>query len=170
MLPLTYQTQRFTLQPYRREDQARFVEMFLDPSLAKYMDDHLKTEAEAADFFEKIFKLYTTKTDKWFWVWGVYEAGQLCAHLEVKETEHTNAAQLEIVYIVHFAERRRGLMTEVLAFLKVQGKTWGRQLIATVDPQNANSLALLRKLGITQQETLHDPITEAPYLKLILTE
>ncbi|MFK8105441.1 MAG: GNAT family N-acetyltransferase [Saprospiraceae bacterium] len=170
MLPLIYETQHLILRPYRRQDQVRFVEMFLDPSLAKYMDDHLKTEGEALDFFEKIFELYAAKMDSWFWVWGIYEKDKLCGHLEVKETEHTNATQLEIVYIIHFAERRKGLMTEVLAFLKKQSKIWKKQIIATVDPENTNSIALLQKWGITQQATLHDSATGAPYLKLSLAE
>ncbi len=171
MFPPTYQTQRFILKPYEPKDEERFIEIALDKESIHFMGGANGIEAEARELFQKILKTYPLQDQdrRWFWIWGVYEDDRLCAHLEMKDTENTQPHELEIVYMVHPDARRKGLMTEVLLFLKSQQIEWNRRIIATVSPNNLNSLSLLEKWGIESKETLTDSETQKVYYKLILS-
>ncbi len=172
MKPPIYQTPRFTLQPYTTKDEERFVEMSIDVVSVEFMGGAEGIEAEERALFQSIFKLYEKEDSaRWFWIWGVYEDDRLCAHLELKETGHTEVGkELEVVYMVHPDERRRGLMTEVLAFLKETHTEWKRQIIATVSPKNENSLSLLEKWGVERKEWIENEEDEDGYWKLWLKQ
>jgi len=170
MLPPTLKTDQYTLKPYVSEDEERFIEMALDPMSIQFMGGATGNEVEERKLFKKIFEVYKRKDERWFWLWGIYKGDLLCGHLEMKETEHTNDNELEIVYMMHPTERQKGVMTKVLSFLKQQQKSWGRRIIATVSPENINSIALLEKWGIDKKETLTDNETGKEYFKLILNE
>jgi len=86
----------------------------------------------------------------------------------MKDTENTEADELEIVYMVHPAERRKGLMTEILDFFKTNQTEWKRRIIATVSTKNLISLSLLEKWGIEEKKNLTDPETNKKSYKLIL--
>lgn len=170
MKPPTYFTRRFVLQAYQKTpySEQRFVEMGTDSAVVQFMDGATGDKEAEHQLFQKIFNLYKQKQgSRWFWIWGIYEGKKLCGHLELKETEHTNEHELEIVYMTHPAERNRGLMTEVLAFMKVQQAAWKKQLIATVYINNITSISLLKKWGIVRQEILTD--NSRTYLKLHLS-
>ncbi len=170
MLPPIYHTQRFTLQAYRPEDENRFVEMTLDQESVRFMGGANGIEAEERALFQKVLQIYEKpQEERWFWIWGVYENNRLCAHLELKETEHTASDELEVVYMVHPDARRKGLMTEILDFAKQEQSTWRRRIIATVSPKNQASLQLLQKWGVAKKEMLKDKETGDEYLKLTLT-
>lgn len=170
MKPPTYHTPRFTLQAYAPKDENRFVEMSMDSVSVEFMGGTEGIEAEERALFQRIFKLYENEdSQRWFWIWGVYEDDRLCAHLELKETGHTAVGkELEVVYVVHPEERRKGVMTEVLAFLKGRKGEWKRKIIATVSPKNAHSLALLEKWGIERKEWIEEE--EDGYWKMTLDD
>lgn len=167
MLPPIYQTKRFSLRPYQLNDLERFVELNMDEDVKEFMGGGFEAKEEAIALFHKIFEIYKKQDqNRWFWIWGIYENDKLSGHFELKETEHTNNTELEIVYIIHPDARRRGLMTEVLSFCQEKQKEWGKRIIATVDPKNVNSISLLNKWGIINQEIVKDE--ESDYLKLLL--
>lgn len=171
MKPPIYQTPRFTLQAYTSKDENPFVTMCIDPVSVVFMGGAEGIEAQEGELFQSIFKLYEKEdSTRWFWIWGVYEGEKLCAHLELKETGHTNSDELEIVYMVHPEERRKGVMTEVLAFLKENQEEWKRKIIATVSPKNIHSIALLEKWGIDKQEVVKDSDGGDDYLKIYLSQ
>lgn len=170
MYPPEFKTKQFTLKQYAPEDEDRFVEMSIDPTSVQFMGGSTGKEAEERKLFRKIFEVYKRTDERWFWIWGIYTNKQLCAHLEMKETEHTNDGELEIVYMVHPEERRKGLMTAVLSLLKQQQKIWRKRIIATISPNNLNSIALLQKWGIDKKEILADPDTGEKYFKFLLAE
>ncbi len=168
MLPPILYTERYIIKPYTSKDEDRFVEMALDEVSVRFMGGSSGIEAEERTLFKTIFSLYESKKPRWFWLWGVFnEEGIACAHLELKETEHTNSDEL-LVYMVHPNERRKGLMTEVLACLKQHQKEWGRKIIATVGPENENSVKLLERWGIEEKEDIADDETGGVYWKVRL--
>lgn len=170
MKPPIYTTERFTFRAYSLKDEERFVEMGMDPIAVQFMGGATGIAADERALFHSIFKLYEKKDGaRWFWIWGVYEEGRLCAHFELKETENTAENELEIVYMVHPAERKRGLMTAILAFLKRKQSVWNRQIIATVSPENIHSIALLEKWGISKKEWVKVE-GEQPFLKVWLEQ
>ena len=171
MKPPIYHTPRFTLQAYTSKDEERFVEMSVDAVSVEFMGGAAGIEAEERALFQRIFDLYEKEdATRWFWIWGVYEGDRLCAHFELKETENTEVGEeLEIVYMVHPEERRKGVMTEVMTFLKEKQGEWKRQIIATVSPKNVVSIALLEKWGIEGKEWIKDEEeSEGGYWKIQL--
>ena len=170
MIPPTLKTKNFILKPYSRENEDVFVEMGMDEISVQFMGGAMGIEAEERKLFRKIFEIYERNDQRWFWLWGIFRGDKLCGHLEIKETENTKEGELEIVYMIHPKERRKGIMSEILAFLKQKQKDWDRRIIATVSPENVNSIALLQKWGVDEQEILFDKETGKEYLKLILAE
>ncbi len=168
MYPPKLKTNRYIIQAYRPEDEERFVEMALDEVSVRFMGGANGIETEERQLFKKVFEIYERKDKRWFWLWGIYKDNVLCGHLELKESPNTNLDELEIVYMVHPAARRQGLMTEVLLLLKNEQHNWERKIIATVSPKNTNSIALLEKWGIDKRKALTDPETGKEYLKLTL--
>ncbi len=150
-------------------DEDRFIEMALDKTSVEFMGGATGIEEKESAMFHRIFRLYEQNNKRWFWIWGIYKKEQLCGHLELKETEHTDKNELEIVYMMHPQERRKGIMTKVLSFIKAQQPNWQRRIIATVNPTNMHSIILLEKWGIDKREECVDPEDGKPYLKLTLS-
>jgi RimJ/RimL family protein N-acetyltransferase len=169
MKPPILKTKRFSLKPYRKTDRKRFKEMVSDPDSVRFMGGPDENVETGKNLFEKVFEVYQKEDGKFLLIWGVYAGKKLVAHFELKETEHTSGDELEIVYMVHPDERKKGVMTEIMDFVKKNQILWHRPLIATVDPQNEHSLSLLEKWGIEKKESLEDPETGEKYLKLNLT-
>lgn len=87
---------------------------------------------------------------------------------ETNKVEHTMYSELEIVYMIHPSQRRKGMMSMVLSFLKVKQQEWQKHIIATVSPENVDSIRLLQKWGIEKTEKLGNKETGEVYLKLSL--
>ncbi|MEM7102920.1 MAG: GNAT family N-acetyltransferase [Bacteroidota bacterium] len=168
MLPPELTTERLILKAYSPPDQNRFIEMSIDQESTQFMGNATGDFDEEKKLFKKILEIYATDQERWFWIWGIFEEKQLCGHLELKQTEHTNPNELEIVYMVHPNERRKGIMTEALSCIKQQQSTWQRRIIATVSPDNLASISLLKKWGIEKEESISDPESGETYLKLTL--
>lgn len=168
MLPPTYKTVNYTLEPYQPKDLRRYLEMSLDRDVITFMGGATGDRKAEEAMFDKIFQLYRSNDKRWFWVWAVYRNQELCAHLELKETKDTAGDELEIVYMVHPLERRKGIMTEVLSFLKANQGLWKRRITATVYPGNDRSFELLRKWGIEKESLVTDRETGETFRKVWL--
>ncbi|WP_062060673.1 GNAT family N-acetyltransferase [Aquimarina longa] len=170
MYPPVLKTNHLTLKPYTSDDEDRFIEMTLDIRSTQFMGGASGNEIEERKLFKKGLEIYKRNDKRWFWLWGIYRGDLLCGHLEIKETDHTNNNELEIVYMVHPEERKKGIMTEVLSLLKQNQKNWHKRIIATVNPKNLNSISLLKKWGIDKKEILISSETGKKYFKLTLDE
>lgn len=168
MLPPTLKTKKYTLKAYSKEDEDRFVEIALDKVSTHFMGGSIGIEAEERKMFHKIFEIYQRDEKRWFWLWGIYRYDILCGHIELKETEHTNEDELEVVYMIHPDERRKGIMYEVLVLLQKNQKSWQRKITATISSENKSSLALLKKCGIAKKEILQNGDTAS--LKITMIE
>lgn len=167
MRPPVYKTQHYTLAAYQLQDLERYLEMVLDGDLIAFMGGATGNLEKEKKMFEKIFELYRSKDQgRWFWVWAIYRDQTLCAHLELKETSDTRDDELEIVYMVHPAERRKGIMNEVLNYIKTKQGIWKRRITATVYPENKNSLELLKQVGVERQELITDSETGETFSKV----
>ena len=169
MLPPTYKTENYTLEPYQPKDLKRYLEMSLDKDVIGFMGGATGDRKAEEAMFDKIFELYRSNDNRWFWVWAVYRNQELCAHLELKETKDTTDNELEIVYMVHPRERRKGIMKEVLNFLKANQYLWKRRITATIYPDNNISFQLLRQWGIEREALITDRETGETFSKVWLS-
>ncbi len=165
MYPPILKSKQFTLRPYQQVDEERAIETALDPVSKRFMGGNNENPS-----LKKVFEVYQRTDDRWFWIWGIYKDDLLCGHLELKETENTNENELEIVYMIHPKERRKGIMTEIFSLLKTKQKNWGRRIIATVSADNVNSIALLKKWGIDKKEPRLNSETGEASFKIILSK
>jgi len=168
MLPPILKTDKYTLKAYSKTDEDRFVEIALDKVSTHFMGGSTGIEAEERKMFSKVFEIYKRKDKRWFWLWGIYKDDLLCGHIELKDTEHTNEDELEVVYMIHPDERRKGIMFEVLKLLQKNQTSWKRKIIATVSSENKNSILLLEKCGIAKKELLEN--SESGSFKITLNE
>jgi RimJ/RimL family protein N-acetyltransferase len=167
MYPPFYKTENYELVPYQQKDLERYLEIALDSDVVEYMGGATGDIEKEMKMFKKIFEIYRNQDQKrWFWIWAVYRDQTLCAHVEVKQTQDTAEDELEVVYMVHPAERRIGLMTEVLKFIKAKQSDWKRTIIATIYPENEHSYKLLEQIGIERQELITDAETGETFKKV----
>lgn len=163
MYPPILKSNQFALKPYQQADEDRAIETALDPISKRFMGGNNENPS-----LKKVFEVYKRTDNRWFWIWGIYNDDLLCGHLELKETENTNENELEIVYMIHPEERRKGIMTEIFSLLKIEQKNWGRRIIATVSSDNVNSISLLKKWGIDRKESILNSETGKESFKIIL--
>lgn len=140
-------TERLLLTPYSRADEADFVALFQTATVGRWFGDGMRTEQEDRAVFARIFAL--VYAEERFPVWAVRREGRYIGHAEIKPSPEPWLDGHEIVYGLEPAHQRRGLGTEVAQALTVYGhQTLGLpEVHATVDAENAASLALLKRLG-----------------------
>ncbi|MGW3492186.1 GNAT family N-acetyltransferase [Streptomyces sp. NPDC001020] len=141
----TLRTARLLLDPYVPEDEEAFVALFQDARVSQWMGNGPSSEADDRALFERIFtKVYARDL---FDVWAVRRDGHLIGHAEIKRTADVGGH--EIVYALSPAVWGAGLGTELAEGIVAYGfGTLGlTEVHATVDAQNAASLALLAKIG-----------------------
>ncbi|MCF2527849.1 GNAT family N-acetyltransferase [Yinghuangia soli] len=148
----TLTTARLVLRPYVPEDEDGFVRLFDDPSVTRWLG---MPSVDARTLFRRAF----TPEFKITWdIWGIWEDGAYVGHAEIKPSPDPQVDGHELVYALLPRAWGRGLGSEIAA--AVTGHGVGAlglaEVHATVDPANAASLALLRKLGYADVRDLVD--------------
>ncbi|MFB7930923.1 GNAT family N-acetyltransferase [Streptomyces sp. NPDC056039] len=141
----TLHTPRLLLDPYTPEDEERFVALFQDTRVSRWMGDGPASEPEDRALFGRIFtKVYAQDL---FDVWAVRRDGILVGHAEIKRTDAVDGH--EIVYALAPEAWGGGLGTELAEALVAYGfRTLGlSEVHATVDARNTASLHLLGRIG-----------------------
>lgn len=154
MTPAKLRTARAILRPFREDDREAAVALHEDPRVCRYMGDGTVPDGEA--LFNAIFGVYASQEARWFEIWAVEVHGELVGHAELKESEHTRPGELELVYCLRPEIWGKGLGGEVAAALCQRARDLERIPIATVHPENAASLSLLRRLRFAPLEALDE--------------
>ena len=165
MHPPIIQEGNFVLKPYQVTDEVRFLEICLDDSSIQFMGGNTGIEEKERALFYKIFDIYASEEKRWFWIWGIFIDDVLVGHFELKESENTEKDELEIVYMIHPEWRRKGIASQALNAICSRKDEWKKEIIATVHPNNSNSITLLRKRGIYRETKRIDEETGEPYWK-----
>lgn len=148
-------TARTLLRPYVAADREKFADMFTDDDVKMYFPQGgCASREEAYQLFDKCFVVYSTNdpATRHFEIWGIEMQGELIGHFELKQTNHTVPGELEVVYLLDKTFWGRGLMPEILADIKLYAWSLGKQVIATINPENLKTVRALEKAGIEQQE------------------
>lgn len=141
----TLRTERLLLEPYTPEDEEKFVALFTDTRVSRWMGDGPASEAQARALFGRVFtKVYA---EGLFDVWAVRQGGALVGHAEIKPTDVVQGH--EIIYALTSTVWGRGLGTELARALVAYGfDTLGlAEVHATVAAPNKASLAVLKRIG-----------------------
>ncbi|MBK8552169.1 MAG: GNAT family N-acetyltransferase [Ignavibacteria bacterium] len=163
-------TNRTMLRKYIASDKKIFGELFTDREVNKYMGgQHCETPEDAFSLFDKCFEIYNgSLQDRHFEIWGIEFEGNLIGHFELKQTQNTVGNELEVVYLLNKEYWGRGLMLEVLNQVNSYSSGMGKQLIATINPENINTVKLLKKTGIEREGWIEDD--EGKVYKIWLTQ
>lgn len=148
-------TERALLRPYRPEDEGRFVALFMDEEIGRFMNGACATREEAVGMFHKGFEIYNGLFgSRHFELWAIEVDGYVAGHFELKQTNDTADDELEVVYLLDQAYWGRGLVPEVLRAVNAYVNAMGKRTTATVFPGNAKTLRALEKVGIERQVVL----------------
>ena len=149
------------LRRYEHSDLPDFTALFGDPQVMRYVGDGGALDAAAATtLMDKIFEIY--ENDPSFFVWAVEEDAQYAGHAELKRRQFRD--EYEVVYILQRKRWRRGLGGEACDLLVSEARK--RKIpfiIATVNPQNLASSAILNRRGFSADEALSKELSCAAY-------
>ncbi len=143
----TISTKHCILRRYSDDDRNEFCRIFTDESVMQYMGDGpCESEEKASLLFDRIMEIYQ-KTDKHFEIWAITIENRLAGHFELKQTVNTSQEELEIIYLLDKPYWGKQLMPEVVKEIKNYAAGYSKQLIATVNPENWNSIKVLERSG-----------------------
>lgn len=133
------------LRPYEPGDEAAMLDVFADPLVMRYAGDGDALDRPGiASLLQKILDIY--RSDPEFHVWAVEEEGGYAGHAELKRRR--GRSEYELVYFLRASLWGRGLGGRVVDRLLHEARALELQsVIATVDPRNAASIAILRRRG-----------------------
>lgn len=163
-MPPTLRTPRLLLDAYTPQDEERFVALFQDTRVSRWMGDGPAPEEEDRALFGRIFsKVYARDL---FDVWAVRRGPVLVGHAEIKRTEEADGH--EIVYALAPEVWGSGLGTELAEALVNYAFTplALSEVHATVDARNTASLRLLGRIGF---EHVRDVVEDDGGVTRVLT-
>ncbi|MEU1849912.1 GNAT family N-acetyltransferase [Streptomyces sp. NPDC019990] len=163
-MPPALRTPRLLLDAYTPQDEERFVALFQDTRVSRWMGDGPAPEEEHRALFGRIFsKVYARNL---FDVWAVRRGPLLVGHAEIKRTDEVGGH--EIVYALAPEVWGSGLGTELAEALVSYGfRTLAlTEVHATVDARNTASLRLLGRIGF---EHVRDVVEDDGTVTRVLT-
>ena len=149
------------LRRYEHSDLPDFTALFGDPQVMRYVGEGSALDAAAATtLMDKIFEIY--ETDPSFFVWAVEQDAEYAGHAELKHRK--GREEYEVVYILQRERWGRGLGGELCDLLASEARR--RKIpfiIATVNPENLASSAILSRRGFKRDEMLSQELSCAAY-------
>ena len=145
-------TERFVLRPIRDEDADAMLAMRRDPEAIRYWGgEPMKTLADARREIDTI-RGWVDEDRVAYWIIQTRDDATMLGHVTLFHLDRVNR-RAEIGFFVAREHWGRGIATE--ASLRVIEHAFGamslHRLEADVDPDNAPSLALLKKLGFRDE-------------------
>jgi RimJ/RimL family protein N-acetyltransferase len=149
------------LRLYERTDFDDFIALFGDSEVMRYIGEGKPLAASAAaELFAKIFDIY--RNDRAFFIWAVYEGDRYAGHAELKRRK--GRSEYEIVYMLQRSRWGRSLGGRLVNLLLFEAQKRGIPfIIATVNPQNSASLAILTRLGFMRDADLSASLCSETY-------
>lgn len=140
------------LRPYTQSDLESFAALFGDPEVMRYVGDGRPLEpGGSAQLLAKVLDIY--RSDPSFFVWAIEEGGEYAGHAELKRRK--GREEYELIYLVERKRWGRSLGGEVVdTLLNEARKRRIPFVIATVEPENSASVAILTRRGFEFDEDL----------------
>ena len=143
-----------TLRLYRKGDAQAMRSVFSDPDVMRFVGDG--STIDAGDLLAPIFAKY--ESDPTFYIWAIEEDGEYAGHAELKRRK--GRREYELIYFLPRERWGRGLGKTVVDLLL--DEAWRKSItfvIATVHPDNAASLAILRSRGFVRDDALSEELS-----------
>jgi len=147
--PLPLHTARLRIRPFTPEDASAIFAIHGDPVATRYMQGPLSQEASRDNLAALIDRV--TRTGYGPFAAVLAETGEVIGWAGIQQLP--GYLRLEILWAFQPAMWRRGYATEAsIGLLDVCFRQLAlRELVATVDPGNLASIAVLRKLGFERE-------------------
>jgi RimJ/RimL family protein N-acetyltransferase len=153
MLNKEIRTERILLRKYTEADRAEFVRIITDPEVNRFMGGRTEDPEEGNRVFDKIFEIYNgSPGERFFELWAIEHDGKFIGDFELKQTDNTASNELEVVYMIDKPYWGKGLIPEILKEILGYSASIGKQVIATLNPENVQTVRVLEKVGIEKQE------------------
>ena len=140
-------TERLLLRKYQKDELEFFLKIFNNPDITKFSSG-FPGNSSNTELFYKIFDIYAKKKSD-FYIWSVcLKSNKIIGHCELKKTEFTKENELEIVYFLLPEYWNKGYATEISKEVIKLGleKLPVKSIIATIDPDNINSIKVVEKI------------------------
>ena len=144
-------TKRLTLRPFRGDDIPAYAAIRRKPGVTRYLpshtDDPVEADRRAAAVVHAFVALWD---DPGYGPWAVVCDGQLIGHGGLRYVEEAKAT--ELLYVLDPDYHGKGLATELArASLEYGFRRLGlSRIVAWAMPENARSLAVMQRLGMTR--------------------
>lgn len=153
---LYIETGRLIVRPLQQADAPALAELWSDPDVTQFMggprDYHRVRETLEQDAAGPALT---------FDLWPVVEknSGRVIGHCGLLDKEVEGQAEVELVYVFHPAVWGKGYATEAAAAIRDYAFTslGLARLIALIDPHNAASAQVARKLGFHLEKETRRP-------------
>jgi len=169
MLNGEIRTRRTVLRKYTEADRAECVRIMTDPEVNKYMGGRTEDQAEGNNIFDRIAGIYSGSLGtRHFEIWAIEFEGKLIGDFELKETANTLPGELEVVYMIDKPYWGMGIVPEILVDIIKYSTAMNKKIIATLNPENIQTVRVLEKAGIEKQKWVTEG--EETYYKIWLKE
>ncbi len=142
------ETARLRLRPLQAADVAPLSELWADPQVTRYMGG----PRDPAQVRQTLQEELASGLVEAFDLWPVIEkaTGQVVGHCGLLEKEVDGWDEIELVYVLHPSMWGRGYATEIAGALRDEafGRLGVTRLISLIDPENAASERVARKVGL----------------------
>jgi len=131
----------------------------------RYVGNGKPMEPSAAfGMLDKIFNTYST--DPSFFIWAVQENGEYAGHAELKR--RPGRSEYELIYFLQRSRWGRSLGGSVVDLLIREARARSIPfVVATVAPENAASIAILRRRGFEEDPNLSTELGSTAYRLLL---
>ena len=142
------ETERLVLRRYTADDKAHLISLFTDEKVMKYVGEGVLTEAQAEEWWKKLFeKFYPQGVN----VWAVFtkEDSRYVGHAGIYPRP-TSKEDWEFVYFLSRDAWGKGYATEIARKIIDYGfkELNMPEVFATVDDEHSSSIRVLDKAGM----------------------
>lgn len=142
------ETERLFLRKYKPEDKPHLIELFTDASVMRYVGDGVMTEAEAEEWWQKLFeKFYPNGLNIWA-VFAKEDSGYI-GHAGIYQRP-AKEEEWEFVYFLSRNNWGKGFATEIARRVIEYGfeELNLTEIFASVDDEHSLSISVLEKAGM----------------------
>ncbi len=138
------------LQNYKDENQDRFLELFMNEELCKFMaGGAFDNEKDAINLFHYFLDLqdYNINENNFTEAFGIFKNNLLIGHFELTKKAKFKD-EIEIIFLLDKPYWGKGIIKKIISFFN---KKYTEKLVARVIPNNNNSRKMLEKFSISKK-------------------
>ena len=151
------ETERLFLKLYSEKDKHHFIGLSTDAAVMKYVDRGVLSDEQAEILWQKLTEDFYPQGINTLWAIFAKEDSRYVGHAAIRPRPEV-PEEWEISYMLRHEEWNKGFATEIARGLIKYGfeKLNLPEVLATVKPENQNSIRVLEKAGMVLRSEEED--------------